>query len=137
MWLIAGTVNIIRLYDDVVIVYSIFEWFLFFTVWLIAGTVNIIRLYDDIVGEDISNALSGIRSQTDSVLDTVLEPTDITFNQQIQVKIFFTNLKKFQLPALYSIFLHSLKVFRSGLLLFHTLQFYFFCLFIYYKLSTL
>jgi hypothetical protein len=72
--------------DVVVIIYSVFEWFLFFTVWLIAGTVNIIRLYDDIVGEDISNALSGIRSQTDSVLDTVLEPTDITFNQQIQVK---------------------------------------------------
>jgi hypothetical protein len=66
-------------------------------VWLIAGTVNIIRLYDDIVGEDISNALSGIRSQTDSVLDTVLEPTDITFNQQIQVKKnIFQNLKKCQ-----------------------------------------
>jgi hypothetical protein len=32
------------LYDIVVIIYSVFEWFLFFTVWLIAGTVNIIRL---------------------------------------------------------------------------------------------
>jgi hypothetical protein len=76
-------------------------------VWLIAGTVNIIRLYDDIVGEDISNALSGIRSQTDSVLDTVLEPTDITFSQQIQVKKnIFTNLKKCQ----------SLKDAASGLI---------------------
>ncbi len=85
------------MYNDTVIIYSVLKWFLFFTVWLIAGTVNIIRLYDDIVGEDISNALSGIRSQTDSVLDTVLEPTDITFNQQIQVKEnIYKNNKKCQ-----------------------------------------
>jgi hypothetical protein len=90
VWLIAGTVNIIRLYNDTAIIYSVLKLFLFLTVWLIAGTVNIIRLYDDIVGEDISNALSGIRSQTDSVLDTVLEPTDITFSQQIQVKNIYT-----------------------------------------------
>jgi hypothetical protein len=53
-------------------------------VWLIAGTVNIIPLYRDIVGEEISSALSGIRTQTDSVLDTVLEPTDIRFRQHVQ-----------------------------------------------------
>ncbi len=48
-WLIAGTVNIIRLYDETVIIYSVLKWFLFFTVWLIAGTVNIICLYNEIV----------------------------------------------------------------------------------------
>ena len=55
------------------------------SVWLIAGTVNLIHLYDDIVGEEISGALSGIRSQTDSVLDTVLEPTDIRIKTQTEV----------------------------------------------------
>ncbi len=54
-------------------------------------------------------------------------------------KNIFTNLKKCQslnFTASYSIFLHSLKVFRSGLLLFYALQFYFICLFIYCTVYT-